>query len=184
MTKIRKLRKAGWSDIKAQIARFDRDALIQLVHELYGASKENQAFLHTRFDSGTDVLEPYKAKLKRFLNPEFVRTDHDISVSRALSVLSDYKKASGKPEAHLELMVFYCEQAAEFSENLGMEGRSWFSSLVRVFAEALNLSDSIPRKQRHSYIIRLDRVREVCQHFGWFVGYEMDNIWAQHELQR
>ena len=38
---------------------FDRARLIGLVQSLYGASKENQVFLHARFGLGDDVLKPY-----------------------------------------------------------------------------------------------------------------------------
>lgn len=67
--------------------------------------------LHTRFDCGDDVLAPYKKKLKRFLNPEDVRSDQDVSVSKARRLLSDYKRATGKPEQFLELKMFRSEEA-------------------------------------------------------------------------
>ena len=39
----------SWSDVKARLADFDRVGLVGLVQDLYAASKDNQAFLHTRF---------------------------------------------------------------------------------------------------------------------------------------
>ena len=41
-----------WSDVKAKLADFDRASLQGLVKDLYGASKDNQAFLHARFGLG------------------------------------------------------------------------------------------------------------------------------------
>jgi hypothetical protein len=151
---------------------------VELIHDLYDSSRENKIFLHTRFDCGDDVLAPYKKKLKRFLNPDDFRSDQDVSVSQARRTLSDYKRATGKPVEFLELMVFYCEQASAFSQNFGMEGRSWFSSLLRVFRDALKVASTIPTKQRSTYISRLDRVRLACQSFGRFVGDDMNIIWG------
>ena len=37
-----------WSDVKIAILDFDRAGLQGLLQDLYAASKENQAFLHTR----------------------------------------------------------------------------------------------------------------------------------------
>ncbi|MBK9325173.1 MAG: hypothetical protein IPN00_02150 [Hydrogenophilales bacterium] len=39
-----------------------------LVQSLYGASKENQTFLHTRLGLGGDVHEPYKNVISRWIN--------------------------------------------------------------------------------------------------------------------
>ena len=41
--------KPSWTDVKTKLADFDRTGLLGLVHDLYMASKDNQAFLHARF---------------------------------------------------------------------------------------------------------------------------------------
>ena len=38
----------SWSDVRDKLPDFDRPGLIGLVQDLYAASKENQAFLHSR----------------------------------------------------------------------------------------------------------------------------------------
>ena len=63
MTKQQSKSQLTWSDVKAKLAAFDRPALLDLVHDLYAAHKDNQAFLHARFDLGEDVLEPYHRSL-------------------------------------------------------------------------------------------------------------------------
>jgi hypothetical protein len=54
-----------WSDVKAKLAEFDRISLLGLVKDLYGVSKDNQAFLHARFGLGVDVLKPCKIRIDR-----------------------------------------------------------------------------------------------------------------------
>ena len=59
-----------WSDVKANLAEFDRAGLLGLVQDLYAADKNNQAFLHAQFGLGGDVLAPYKARIDRWLWPD------------------------------------------------------------------------------------------------------------------
>jgi hypothetical protein len=73
-------KKPTWTDLKRQLADLDRPALLDLVQDLYTASKNNQAFLHARFALGEDVLEPYKATIDRWICPDVMR-NQDISVA-------------------------------------------------------------------------------------------------------
>jgi hypothetical protein len=124
-----------WAAAKAKLAAFDRAALLKLIHHLYAAHKDNQAFLHARFGLGQDVLEPYKKNIDRWPWPDVFR-HQETSVSRAKQAISDYKKAVGDLEGLTELMVFYCEQAAGFCRDIGQQDEGYFGSArqsVRVF---------------------------------------------------
>src|SRR5213592_384958 len=57
-----------WADVKAKLAAFDRTGLLELIHHLYAAHNDNQAFLHARFGLGQDVLEPYKKTIDRWFS--------------------------------------------------------------------------------------------------------------------
>ncbi len=103
-----------WSDVKAKLMDFDRAGMLRLVQDLYAASRDNQNFLHARFGLGSDVLEPYKAIVRRWLWPNIDR-DQDYSTVKAKKPIADYKKAAGLPQGIAELSVFYCEQAIGFS---------------------------------------------------------------------
>src|SRR5271156_6819693 len=71
-----------WTDVKAKLVDFDRIALLDLIHNLYAAHKDNQSFLHTRFGLVEDVLEPYKKTIDRWLWPDVLRKQ-DTSISKA-----------------------------------------------------------------------------------------------------
>lgn len=89
--------KPTWADVKGNLADFDRAGLIDLVHDLYAASKDNQTFLHARFALGDDVLKPYKATVDRWLWPDVFK-NQDTSVAKAKKAIADYKKAVGQSE--------------------------------------------------------------------------------------
>jgi hypothetical protein len=94
-----------WTDVKAELERFDRPGLLALIQDLFAADKDNQTFLHASFGLGEDVLKPYKETLDRWLWPDVLR-NQDTSVVKAKQAISSYKKAVGDPVGLAELMEF------------------------------------------------------------------------------
>ena len=167
-----------WSDVKGKLADFDRGGLIGLVQDLYAASKDNQAFLHARFGLGDDVLKPYKATIDRWLWPDVFK-NQDTSVAKAKKAISDYKKAVGQPEGLAELMVFFCECAAGFSNEIGLQDEGYFDALGRMFAQALKAIAVLPEGRRPELLARLDAVRRLSHNVGYGVGDDMDDLLAE-----
>jgi len=171
--------KPGWADVKAELAKFDRPGLVALIQDLYAAHKDNQSFLHTRFGLGEDVLEPYKEALARWLWPDVLR-NQDTSVVKAKQAISSYKKAIGDPIGLAELMVFYCECAAGFCNDVRYQDDSYFNALVRMFEQALKTMAQLPASDRNPLIARLNKVRTISHNFGYGVGDDMDSLFAKY----
>lgn len=169
-----------WTDVKANLENLDRAGLLELIHNLYAAHKDNQSFLHARFGLGADVLEPYKKTIDRWLWPDVFR-DQDTSVSQAKQAISHYKKAVGDPEGLAELMVFYCERAAGFCSDVGNQDEGYFDALVRMFEQALKLANTLPMNGRDSLLARLDRLRRISHQFGYGVGDDMDYLLSRYK---
>jgi len=169
----------SWSDFKGKLAVFDRPGLIGLVQDLYAASKDNQAFLHARFGLGDSVLKPYKATIDRWLWPDVFK-NQDTSVAKAKRAIADYKKAAGQPEGLVELMVFFCERAAGFSNDVGLQDEGYFDALARMFAQALTIIGTLPEDRRPELLERLDAVRRLCHNLGYGVGDDMDDLLVEH----
>ena len=176
---VTKKSKPSWSDVKTRLADFDRAGLIGLVQDLYAASKDNQTFLHARFGLGDDVLKPYKITIDRWLWPDVFK-NQDTSVAKAKKVIADYKKAVGQPDGLAELMVFYCERAAGFSNDLGLQDEGYFDALVRMFEQALKIIPAFPGDARPALLERLDVVRSISHNFGYGVGDDMDKLLSEH----
>jgi len=170
-----------WSDAKAKLADFDRVALLGLVQDLYAASKDNQNFLHARFSLG-DALEPYKAIIARWLRPD-VYKNQDYSVAKAKKPITDFKKAIGQPEGLAELMVFFCEQASGFSDDVGLDDESYYDALVRMFEQALKAVMTLPETQREPFLDRLEDIRAWGQGMGWGLGYDFNALWQRAGLE-
>jgi hypothetical protein len=171
--------KPSWTDVKSKLAAFDRAGLIGLVHDLYATSKDNQAFLHARFALGGDVLKPYKATIDRWLWPDVFK-NQDTSVAKAKKAISDYTKAVGQTEGLAELMVFYCERAAGFSNDVGMQDEAWFDALLRMFEQGLKAIATLPEEARPAFWARLDAVRGIGHNIGYGVGDGMDDLLTEY----
>ena len=146
-----------------------------LIQDLYAAHKDNQTFLHTRFGLGGDVLKPYKETLDRWLWPDGLR-NQDTSVAKAKQAISTYRKAIGAPAGLAELMVFYCESAAGFSNDVGYHDEGYFDALVHMFEQALKVTRQLSTGDRDALIVRLDRVRTISHNLGYGVGDDMDSL--------
>jgi hypothetical protein len=150
--------------------------LMGLIQDLYAAHKDNQTFLHTRFGLGEDVLKPCKETLDRWLWPDVMR-NQDTSVAKAKQAISSYRKAVGEPAGLAELMVYFCENAAGFSNDVGYQDEGYFGALVLMFEQALKVICQIPAaSDRDALIARLDRVRTISHNLGYGVGDDMDSL--------
>src|ERR1039457_3876092 len=168
-----------WTDVKAKLAGLDRINLMGLIQDLYAAHKDNQTFLHTRFGLGEDVLKPYRETLGRWLWPDVLR-NQDTSVAKAKQAISSYRKAVGEPAGLAELMVFYCESAAGFSNDIGYQDEGYLDALVNMFEQALKATCQLSAGDRDALIVRLDRVRTISHNFGYGVGDDMDGMLAKY----
>ncbi|MBV5276675.1 hypothetical protein JZU56_02250 [bacterium] len=106
--------------------------------------------------------------------------NQDTSVAKAKKPIADYKKAIGLAEGLAELMVFYCERAAGFSHEVGLQDEGYFYALVRMFEQALKTIASLADAQRQPLWDRLDNVRSTCHNFGYGVGDDMDDLLAEY----
>lgn len=169
----------NWSAAKAELAHFDRTALMGLVKDLFALNPDNSAFIAARLGLGSDPLAPYRKTISRWIRPDVVR-GQDVSVAKAKKAISDYRKAIGKPEGIAELSVFYCEAAARLLSDCGMEDEGYFNALVRMYGQALAATTELPEPDRALLLARLDAVRTSVRDIGWGVGDALDELWIEH----
>ena len=79
-------------------------------------------------------------------------------------------------------MVFFCERAAGFGSDVGLQDESYFDALVRMFAQASKAIDALPTEHRSPLLARLDAVRRLGHNLGYGVGDDMDRLLNEHGL--
>lgn len=77
-------------------------------------------------------------------------------------------------------MVLYCERAAGFSNEYGLDDEGYLDALVRMFGQALKVVSTLPEDLRSDMLARLDSVRDICQNVGYGVGENMDALLDDH----
>jgi hypothetical protein len=172
--------KPTWVDVKTNLVSFDRAALLGVLQDLYAADEGNRAFLHARFSLGEDPLQPYKKTIDRWLWPNVFR-GQQTSVPIAKRAITRYQKALGDPVGLAELLVFYCERAAGFCQDVDHRDTAYLDALVRMFQQALKATANVTGKVQNGFLVRLDRVRSISRQFGNCVGEDMDVLLAEFD---
>jgi hypothetical protein len=155
-----------WSEVRAALLDFDRAGLQGLVQDLYTASKDNQAFLHARLGLGHDQLQPFKARISKWISPDLIK-GQPISVSKAKNAIADYKKAIGRTDGMAELSIFYCEEAFGFLGSCSIEDESYFAALIHMYGRSIEFVSRLPPAGRTTYLERLDKLRSRGRNVGW-----------------
>lgn len=99
-------------------------------------------------------------------------------MAKAKKAISGYKKASGQPEGLAELMVFFCERAAGFINDVGLQDEGYLDTLVRMFDQAIKTIKPLPADRRQELLERLESVRHTSDDFGYGVTEEMADLLA------
>ena len=180
MGKRRATSKPTWADVKTNLASFDRAALLGLLQDLYTTDESNRAFLHARFGLGEDPLQAYKKTLDRWLWPN-VFSGQQTSVSRAKQAITKYKKALGDPMGLAELLVFYCERATGFCQDVDHRDPAYLDALVRVFEQALKATASLTANVQSRFLTRLEHLRRIGRQLGNGVGEDMDVLLSEFD---
>jgi hypothetical protein len=77
-------------------------------------------------------------------------------------------------------MVFFCESAAGFSNDVGYQDEGYFNALVNMFEQAIKIARKLSAGDRDALIVRLDRVRTISHNLGYGVGDDMDSLLANN----
>jgi hypothetical protein len=67
----------------------------------------------------------------------------------------------------------------KFAVECGFEDEGFFTSLLRMFDQALIAVMTLPPTHRQPLLERLDRVRSIAKAVGWGVKDAMDDLWAE-----
>lgn len=170
--------KPTWVDVKAKLADFDRAGLLQLVANLYAAEKINQSFLHARFSLGDDPLEIYKKRIRKALFPNVMGRNSDVKVSDAKKSITEYQKAIGLAEGLLELRLYFCEVAMDFSMHYGYAEDGFFNAVILQFKKSIEALANISGDIKEDALDRLYDLRNIASNVGYGLADDMSDLLA------
>jgi hypothetical protein len=76
-------------------------------------------------------------------------------------------------------MVFFCENAAGFCSDIGMDDEAYYDALVRMFEQAVKAAEPLHASDRDVMKQRLDRVRVISGNFGYGVDSDLNFLFAK-----
>lgn len=102
----------GIREIKQELNNFEKDKLVSMLVDLYKKNKFVKEYLNhfVNLDENK-IFELYKSKLCEELYPS---THRKYNLSKAQSVLSEFKKFNPSPEYKAEIHLYYVEIAIQF----------------------------------------------------------------------
>lgn len=124
------------TDVKRYINSLDRDALEQLVMDLYSARKEAQEFLEYVIHPNDTV----KADLcKDIILKEFFpsRGEPKTRFSVCRKAIRDFRALDPHPELLADVLLYLPEKAAEFSDTWGDLWEAFYDSAYNNFVVAM-----------------------------------------------
>ena len=179
-TQAKKIKtKPSWVDVKEKLADIDRAGLMQLIADMYAADKINQSFLHTRFYLGGDPLDAYKKRIHKALFPNVMGRNSDVKITDAKKAISEYQKAIGLPGGMLELRLYFCEVAMDFSMQYGYAEDGFFNAVYLQFKKVVETLGKISGDQIEDTLDRLYDLRNVASNVGYGLEDEMGDLLAK-----
>ena len=167
--------RAGWADIKAQLAFMEKADLLRLVKDLHDASPSNKAFLAARFLAPEDagpILEEYR---QRVIAPFFPKRGFGkLNLADARKAIREYRKARSDMAGTLELMLTYVEIGTRFTNEYGDITDAFYNSLLSVLNELVTLFQSPPGRELYpQFQRRLRALAAAARDIGWGYGDEV-----------
>jgi len=173
----------AWKDVKAVITHIPRAGLIQLVHELYDLNQDVRNFVDARFLHDDDTLVAYKATLRQYLVIKSSWDFDKISVSKAKSAISAYKKSKGDIAGMAELCVTYVEYACEtFNEHDMSDYGAFYSAFDSMIAQSCMYIAQLPVMIQMKFVVRLHAAQSPfvdSNHATEFAKYGFDKLLAE-----
>jgi hypothetical protein len=169
-----------WNDIKQVISTMPRAGLLRLIHDLYDHNQDVRDFVNARFVRNDDALEAYKTKMRQYLIMKSGWDFDKISVSKAKSVITSYKKAKGDTAGMAELCVTYVEFACTtFNENDMSDYSTFYSAFDIMIAQACAYIAQLPPTAQPALVLRLHAARSPfvdSNHTAEFAKYGFDSF--------
>ncbi|MFN0187078.1 MAG: DUF6155 family protein [Bacteroidia bacterium] len=127
----------GFSDIKKQLKKLDKDKLIDLVADLYKKNKSVKEFFD--FYANPDERELFNKYRDKVFEAFYPKRGFNLKLKEGKQAISDFKKLGPSSELLADLMLFYVETGVKFTNDFGDIDEGFYSSIEKTYVAALTL---------------------------------------------
>ena len=165
------------AQLKKHLASLDKSQIIEVVMELYEARKEAKDYLEFYLNPNEDAkLESFKKIIGNEFYPSRGEPKTRFSVCR--KAVTDFLKLKPSPDKVADLMLFYSEQACQFSYDYGDMWEAFYSAAENHFGRTMKfLAQNHLVEANKRRIQSILKLTEVC---GWGFRDTLYDIYAEY----
>jgi hypothetical protein len=162
--------------IKTELAKLDKNALVELIADLYKKNKAVQEYLNFYFKPDeAGLIEKYRTKVYESFYP---KRGFGYNLKQGKQYISEFKKLGSSSVLIADLMLFYVETGVQFTNDYGDMDETFYNSLESTFNNALKTMQKEGVLQ--NFKIRALGVTHNTQTIGW--GFHDAVSFAYHQF--
>jgi len=173
-----KTKKPTWTSVRSKLQQMDTGALIDLLKDMYRASKDNQHFLHARLLDSQVELAQYRKLVEDAVYPDW-RGQKPVRISDAKRLIRHYRQATRDIEGTVDLMLTFVEAGTSQAVNLGYSEGKYFAALERTLDEIDDVFAELSPQWRSHAADRLQEIAFDAKSIGWGYGDYVRGIAAR-----
>ncbi len=168
----------GLKEVKSELNKLDKDALIKHISELYKKFKPVKEYLDFYINPDEKkLLEKYKDKVTQGFFPK--RGDN-IKLSISRKAINDFKKLGVSQEYLADLLLHFVECGVELTNTYGDINENFYTSVGNTYDKALQIIDNNGLLEK--FKARALKIINDTENVGWgFHDYLVDLYYDHYE---
>lgn len=143
-----------------------KEDIIRMVLEMYDARKEAKEYLDYYANPDEDCkLKEYKDIIREEFYPANERKEAKLRFAVCRKAVSDYKKLKPSPDKIADLMLFYVENACQFTNEYGDMWEQYYTSVENNFNRTMAFMNKNGLLEQ--FKPRLTKCMELASPCGW-----------------
>ena len=153
------------SDLKRNLKEATKEDLIKDIVDLFNKNPFVREFYSIKFcnDSSLSILIKHKDIIENEFFPK--RGHGKCRLSVAKKAITEFKKLSGDKKSIADLMIFYVEMGAQFTDNYGDIDESFYLSMESMYGRALKFI--VDNNLIDDFNVRCLKIVNDTKDMGW-----------------
>ena len=147
----------GFSEVKKELKKFDKDKLIDLIADLYKKHQHVKEYLDF-FVNPSDLLTVAKYKDKIF-EAFYPKRGFTLKLKDGKQAIANLKKLEVPADMMADHMLFYVECGVKYTNDFGDINDNFYVSLAKMYVQSLTLmqkEDSLAKFQKRALQVVYD----------------------------
>jgi len=166
----------GLKEVKSELNKLDKDALIKHISELYKKFKPVKEYLDFYINPDEKkLLEQYKDKVTEGFFPK--RGD-SIKLSISRKAINDFKKLGVSQEYLADLLLHFVECGVKLTNTYGDINENFYTSVENTYDKALQIIDNNGLLEK--FKARAIKIINDTEDIGWGFHDYLEELYYEH----